>query len=306
MDRTRELFLDMLAAERDAAAHTIAAYRRDLTALEGFVKKRGASLAQASEDDLRAYLEHLTGRSVATSTAARHLSSIRHFYRFLRREDLRPDNPAEHLEHPKAARRLPKSLSQAQVSALFEAVYALPETSPKARHDRARAICLMELLYAAGLRVSELVGLPRAAIDRKTEILRIRGKGDRERLVPLNAPARAALVEWTALRDADEAARDTPHLFPARGARGHLTRQRFAQILERLAEAAGLPRVSPHMLRHAFATHLVERGADLRSVQQMLGHADISTTQIYTHVAGDRKAALVDAAHPLARRERRN
>lgn len=296
MHRLIDRFLDMMAAERGAAAHTQAAYRRDLEGAEGFLQKRGCDLQQAGEADLQAYMTHLNKRGMAAATAARHLSSLRHFYKFLLLEELRSDNPAARLVRPKSQRPLPKHLSRQETEALIAAAYALPQSSEKEAADRMRAICLIEVLYAAGLRVSELVSLPRGALD--GPLLIIRGKGGRDRLVPLSEKARQAIADWLAYCPPQAA-----FLFPARSKAGHLTRQRFTQILDRLAQAAGLPagRVSPHVVRHAFATHLVEGGADLRAVQHMLGHADISTTQIYTHVLDERKKQLVAENHPLAK-----
>ena len=298
--RLIDLFLDMMAAERGASDNTRAAYGRDLVSLAGFLTARGAELATAQEADLQAYMGHLNKSGMAAATAARQLSCLKHFYKFLLQEECRDDDPAHGLARPKSRRPLPKHLSLDETERLIEAAYALPQDTAKQISDRLRAICLVEVLYAAGLRVSELVGLPRAALDGPALI--IRGKGGRERLVPLSEAARQAIADWLA-HDPQEAA----FLFPASSKSGHMTRQRFSQILADLAVAAGLPasRVSPHVVRHAFATHLVERGADLRAVQQMLGHADISTTQIYTHVLDERKRQLVADNHPLSKQESR-
>lgn len=298
-----DLFLDMMAAERGAGANTLAAYRRDLQSLTEFLARQNIDLAAADADALDAYMSDLNKRGMAASTAARHLSSIKRFYKFLHAEGLRGDNPADKIRRPKAVRPLPKLLSMAETEALIAAAYALPQNSDKQTDDRLRAICLIEVLYASGLRVSELVGLPCTALARagaEQRVLMVRGKGGKERMVPLSGPAIEALNAWRA-RLPDEAV----FLFPAGGKNGHLSRQRFSQILEQLAIHAGLPpaRVSPHVVRHAFATHLVENGADLRAVQHMLGHADISTTQIYTHVLEERKKALLNESHPLAQQE---
>ena len=292
-----DLFLDMMAAERGASAHTLAAYRRDLENLAGFLSKRKSHLGKANSNDLDAYMGDLNARGMAAATAARHLSSIKHFYKFLQAEALRKDNPADKLRRPKAQRPLPKLLSVAETEALIAAAYALPQKSDKQAHDRLRAICLIEVLYATGLRVSELVSLPARAAQGDARVLMVRGKGGRERMVPLSEPAKQALTNWRAVLD-DRAS----YLFPAGSKVGHLSRQRFTQILEHLAVQCGLSarRVSPHVVRHAFATHLVENGADLRAVQHMLGHADISTTQIYTHVLEERKKKLLVESHPLA------
>lgn len=296
-DNRLETFLDMMAAERGASAHTLAAYQRDLKSLADFLNRRNRALDTAMADDLDAYMSDLNRRGMAASTAARHLSSLRHFYKFLQGEAVRDDNPTDKLRRPKAHRPLPKLLSVAETEALIEAAYALPQKSDKQIYDRARAICLIEVLYATGLRVSELVGLPRRAAEGDGRVLMVRGKGGRERMVPLSETAKAALMTW---RDMVDGKAD--FLFPARSKAGHLSRQRFTQILEKLAMGAGLSprRISPHVVRHAFATHLVENGADLRAVQHMLGHADISTTQIYTHVLEERKKRLLLDAHPLS------
>jgi integrase/recombinase XerD len=256
----------------------------------------------AEEEDLRAYLGALNKRALAASTVARHLSAIRRFFTFLQTDALREDNPAENLARPQTQRPLPKILSIDETQRLIDAAYGLGEASPAEKLAKARAVCLIEILYATGLRVSELMGLPRMACDTDMAALIVQGKGGRERLVPLSEPARQAVRAWLVVRDAQPGAPNSPFMFPASGRLGHLTRQRFTQILHLLAARAGLEkrRISPHVLRHAFATHLVENGADLRAVQQMLGHADISTTQIYTHVMDERKRRLVEAGHPLA------
>lgn len=296
-NRLVALFIDMLAAERGAAINTQAAYQRDLGSLAVFLQGRKTDLSAAAADDLRAYLAELDARGLAGSSVARQVSVLKRFYKFLLLEKFRPDNPAEGLARPKAQRPLPKLLSPEETQRLIDAAYHLPQASDKQVADRLRAICLIEVLYAAGLRVSELVSLPRAVLDGPFMV--VRGKGGRERMVPLSEAAQRAMADWLAYKGKDS----SPFLFPAGGKSGHLTRQRFAQILETLAIKAGIApsRVSPHVVRHAFATHLVQGGADLRAVQHMLGHADISTTQIYTHVLDERKRQLVEDAHPLAR-----
>lgn len=305
-------FLDMLVAERGASANTVAAYGRDLEDLSAFLAaKRGRPIDQASGDDLRAYLERSkTGQGVAARTLARRLSAIRQFFAFVLSEGVRQDDPATALDGPKIGRALPKVLTENDVDALLAAASRTAE-DPDRRPEGLRLVALLEVLYATGLRVSELVGLPLAAIARDGRVLMVRGKGNKERLVPLSDPARAALADYLGVRDhflvVGREAGQAAYMFPSRTAlAGHLTRQRFAQLLKALAIEAGLDpaRVSPHVLRHAFATHLLNHGADLRSVQKMLGHADISTTQIYTHVQGERLAALVEAHHPLAKRDR--
>ena len=306
MDRDIDLFLDMMAAEKGAANHTLSAYRRDLEGLQKFLEKRASAMRGAGEEDLRAYLGELNKRALATSTVARHLSAIRRFFTFLQTDAIREDNPAENLSRPQTQRPLPRILSIYETQRLIDAAYGLPESSVSEKLVKARAVCLIEILYATGLRVSELMSLPRMACDSDMAVLIVQGKGGRERLVPLSEPARQAVRAWTAMRDAQPKAANSSFMFPAGGRLGHLTRQRFTQILHLLAARAGLEkhRISPHVLRHAFATHLVENGADLRAVQQMLGHADISTTQIYTHVMDERKRRLVEAGHPLAAQEK--
>lgn len=297
-DLNLNLFLDMMAVERGASSNTLAAYSRDLRQVTAFLAKKGESLSGASAKNLQAYMVALNKRDMAASTAARHLSSQRRFFKFLQAEGLREDDPSAGLKRPRLQRPLPKLLSLDETERLIAAAHDLPQDSDKQVHDRLRAICLIEVLYATGLRVSELVSLPRRAAPGDRRLVMVRGKGGRERLVPLSEPAMNALADWRVHVPEGEA-----FLFPARGKNGHLTRQRFSQILQNLAIAAGLSpaSISPHVLRHAFATHLVEHGADLRAVQHMLGHADISTTQIYTHILQERKKALLTEVHPLAR-----
>ncbi len=291
----REAFLEMLAAERGASRLTLAAYGNDLADCARFLK--GAALEDASSDDLRRYLAALARRRLKPRTVARRLSALRQFFRFLVLEGARRDDPTSVLDAPRLGRPLPKILAEREVNALLATAREWP--GPEGQRVRAMA----ELLYGAGLRVSELVAMPLAAARRDPRFLIVRGKGDKERLVPLGAPARAALHDYLAVRGkflAEGAA--SPYLFPSRGA--HLTRRRAGQIVKELALRAGLDpaRLSPHVLRHAFASHLLDHGADLRSVQAMLGHADIATTQIYTHVEAARLERLVNAHHPLARK----
>jgi integrase/recombinase XerD len=295
-----EAFLEMLSAERGAARNTLEAYARDLMDFAGFVARRGQKIAAARAEDLRAYLSSLDQAGLAASTAARRLSSLRQFHKFLYTEGVRADDPCIGLDGPRTRRPLPRMLSEEEVSRLLLAAREGDE-SPKGKRLRA----LLEVLYATGVRVSELVGLPIAAVLRDPDCLLVKGKGGRERMVPLGDAAARALDEYRHVRDLFlpgkvQAAR---YLFPSRGREGHLTRHRFAQMLKQLAEKAGLDpgKLSPHTLRHAFASHLLAHGADLRAVQQMLGHADISTTQIYTHVQEARLKALVQQHHPLAR-----
>ena len=292
----------MLAAERGASKNTEAAYRADLKNLEAFLARRKQKPVTANADALRAYLKSLDYLGMTPRTVARRLSVMRQFFRFLLAERRREDDPASTLDSPRLGRSLPKVLSRVEVDRLIEAAQT------KGGEDGGRMETLLEILYGTGLRVSELVTLPLAAAERDPTMLVVRGKGDKDRLVPLSDPARAAIAKWLHVRAAtlaeDERSR---YLFPSRGRTGHLTRQRFAQLLKESALAAGIDpaRVSPHVLRHAFASHLLEAGADLRSVQLMLGHADIATTQIYTHVIPEKLRSLVEDKHPLARRRRR-
>jgi integrase/recombinase XerD len=299
LSRHLEAFLEMLAAERGAAPLTLGAYRHDLGDFSGFLAARAVDLAGADEAALHAYLASPAVAALAPRSLARRISAIRQFYKFLLSDGVRQDDPTSGLDTPRLGRPLPKFLSETEVAALLTAV----GTPPGA--EMVRLACLLELLYATGLRVSELVSLPLAAAQRNPRFLLVRGKGGRERVVPLGEPGRQALARYLDRRgDFLPNRRTSPWLFPSRSASGHLTRQRCGQLLKTLAAGAGLDpgRLSPHVLRHAFASHLLDRGADLRSVQQMLGHADIATTQIYTHVLGDRLRRLVETAHPLARR----
>ncbi|MDJ0947944.1 MAG: site-specific tyrosine recombinase XerD [Alphaproteobacteria bacterium] len=290
-------FFEMLAAERGASGNTMAAYAQDIDDYQGFLRVRSESVLGAGESTLRAYLSVLKENGLAARTVARRLSALRQLHRFLVSEGYRRDDPTVPLASPRLGRPLPKVLSEEEVDMLLAAARA--RRGPEGR----RLLALVEMLYAAGLRVSELVGLPLSAVSRDRRFLTVRGKGDKERMVPMSEPASAALLAYLEIRGHFlTAGRPAPWLFPSRAASGHLTRHRFAQLLKQLAIDAGLApeRVSPHVLRHAFASHLLNRGADLRSVQQMLGHADISTTQIYTHVLDERLKALVRSHHPLA------
>ena len=290
-----EAFLEMLVAERGRALLTIEAYRRDLADFTGFLARRGGAAATADSDAIRDYLSDLAAR-MTPATSARRLSALRGFHRFLIAEGVRPDDPTAAIDSPRTTRPLPKLLSEHEVDALLEA--ARTTDDPKGL----RLAALVELIYATGLRVSELVGLPLAAVRGDPRFIVVRGKGAKERLVPVGDAARAAVAAYLEVHDRF-APGDTASkwLFPSRGASGHLTRRRFAQMLDRLAGAAGIEsrRVSPHVLRHAFASHLLAHDADLRSVQKMLGHADIATTQIYTHVLETRLKTLVRDHHPL-------
>ncbi|WP_299398593.1 site-specific tyrosine recombinase XerD [Pelagibius sp.] len=300
-----EPFLEMLAAERGAAANTLEAYRRDLESFAAFLQQRRKRPETAEAGDLRAFLSQLAKAGMAPRTAARRLSALRQFYRFLLSEGLREDDPSAAVDSPRQGRSLPKVLSEAEVDALLAAAQRRQDA------EGLRLAALVELLYATGLRVSELVGLRLAATQRDQRLLIVRGKGNKERMVPLSDAARRSLAAYLEVRDrfltttgkGEKARRaDSPWLFPSRGASGHITRHRVGQLLKDLAHAAQLDaaKVSPHVLRHAFASHLLDHGADLRSLQKMLGHADISTTQIYTHVLNERLKALVQTHHPLA------
>jgi integrase/recombinase XerD len=303
--RRVEAFLEMLMAERGAARLTLAAYRNDLADLAGFVAARGQALDTADPAALHDYLAAAATRRLAPRTVARRLSAMRQFYRFLLSEGARADDPTAGLDAPRLGRPLPKILGEADVERLIAAAAAWPG------EEGVRLRCLLELLYATGLRVSELITLPLAAAQRDPRFVLVRGKGGKERLVPLSTPARQALAGYLACRAAFLPRGKPPGnkgarwLFPSRGEAGYLTRQRCGQLLKELAAAAGLDpaRLSPHVMRHAFASHLLDHGADLRSVQQMLGHADIATTQIYTHVQSERLRRLVETAHPLAQRK---
>jgi integrase/recombinase XerD len=298
-----EAFLEMMSAERGASTHTLDAYRRDLLDFRAFLHPRRAALHIARADDVRDYLASLSQAGLSTATQARRLSSIRQFSRYCLDEDIRMDDPTSIIEAPRRGRSLPKIVTEAQARNLIDAAASMEGA------EAVRLLCIIELLYASGLRVSELVTLPLGAVTGERRMLLVRGKGGKERLVPLGEPARLAIQSYLAVR-----ARFLPpleraqrFLFPSRGVEGHLTRRRVAQLMKDLAVRAGVDpaRLSPHVLRHAFASHLVANGADLRSVQQLLGHADIATTQIYTHVQDERLRRLVAEKHPLAARRSR-
>ena len=298
------LFLDMLAAERGAAANTLAAYRRDLEHYAAALRAAQISIQAAATNDLRGYLAALEAQGLKATTAARRLSAIRQLHRFLYAEGLRGDDPAAVLTGPKRGLTLPKVLSIAEVDRLLRAARERaddPAAPAQQRLRAARLACLLEVVYATGLRVSELVALPLSAARRDARMLYVRGKGNKERLVPLNEAAKRAMADYLALLG-KTSAKPSKWLFPSFGDSGHLTRQHFARELKQLAGLAGLApiAVSPHVLRHAFASHLLHNGADLRVVQTLLGHADISTTQIYTHVLEERLRSLVRDLHPLA------
>ncbi len=300
-------FLEALAAEAGVAANTIAAYGRDLNDFAGYLEAQSLDVSTLGRAEIETYLVRLDAEGLAKSTRARRLSALRQFFRFAYDEGWRPDNPALQISGPGKPQRLPKTLSIDEVEALLEA----GREQGRNQAEQIRNRCLMELLYATGMRVSELVGLPVAAARGNPAMLMVRGKGSKERMVPLSSPAREALAAWLTCRDsAEEAARiarkapPSRFLFPSSGKEGHLTRQGFHALLKDIALAAGLSpaRVTPHVLRHAFATHLLQGGADLRVIQTLLGHADLSTTEIYTHVLDERLKELVLSHHPLAQK----
>lgn len=304
------LFLDMLAAEQGAGENTLDAYRRDLTDFSEFLSGTGQSFTGAGTDALRDYLADLDTRGFKSSSVARRLSAMRHLFRFMLNERIRSDDPAAILSGPKRGRGLPKVLSIGDVDRMLTRAKELTAAEGASPQQRVRALrlhCLLEVLYATGLRVSELVALPLSASRRDARMIVVRGKGNKERLVPLNEPSRQAMADYLAAMEVmkpekKKNAAPSKWLFPSFGESGHLTRQHFARDLKELAAASGLaPRlVSPHVLRHAFASHLLHNGADLRIVQTLLGHTDISTTQIYTHVVEERLKSLVRDLHPLA------
>jgi len=300
-----EAFLDMMSAERGASINTMSAYRRDLLDFSGHRAAKSGNAKTATRDDIKAYLAVMSKSGAAGSTQARRLSALRQFFAFLYADGMRKDDPTDAIDAPRRERPLPKILSRKDMEALIEAARRQSEKSS----EGLRLLCMVEMLYASGLRVSELVTLPLAASRNREGFLLVKGKGQKERLVPLNDHARGAIKAWLEVRDeflpaGIRRAHAERFLFPSRGAEGHITRRRMGQMLKDLARTANLDpdKLSPHVLRHAFATHLVEGGADLRSVQTMLGHADIATTQIYTHVAKDRLTQVVEDAHPLSRR----
>ncbi len=309
-----ESFLDMLTAERGAALNTRQAYWRDLADVTQYLRaERSTDLDKASTEDLKAYIEDLTNKihtkgqnkaQIAVRTVARRLSAMRQYYRYLVSENTRSEDPTTTIDSPKQGRTLPKTLSETEVAQLIKTA------GESGSAESTRLVCLLEMLYATGLRVSELVGLQMSSIGENTEFIMVAGKGGRERMIPLSDPAQKAIKSYLDLREQfignENRALQEAAFFPSKTSEsGHLTRQRFAQLLKDLARDAKVDegRVSPHILRHAFATHLLQRGADLRSVQKMLGHADIATTQIYTHIINEDLKETVDEKHPLAKKE---
>ena len=295
-----EAFLEMMSVERAAAKNTLTAYGRDLTDAAGFLARRGKDLSDAPTEDIEAYFSDLGARGMSPATAARRRAAVRQVYRFVLTEGWRADDPSRRVEAPRQGRSLPKVLARDEVDGLIAAAAARDGA------QGLRLACMVELAYASGLRISELTGLTLAALARDPAYLIVRGKGGKERLAPLNDAARTAVKAYLEVRPTfvPKGDKTNPWLFPSRGKGGRLTPRRFAQMLDEAAVAAGIDpaRVSPHVLRHAFATHLLEGGADLRVVQTLLGHAEIGTTQIYTHVAGDRLAEVMAAKHPLSRK----
>jgi tyrosine recombinase XerD len=303
-----EAFLEMMSAERGAAANTLAAYERDLTDLREFLASRKAGIGTVGSSELSAYIADLAKRGFEPTSQARRLSSMRQFFKFLYAEGLRGDDPTSILDAPKKQRPLPKTLSVDEVERLLALANEEAAEAGKDRLQKLRLLALLELLYATGMRVSELVALPASVLSQQEGFLLIRGKGNKERLVPLSRPATQALAAYgRALAEETGQGKESPWLFPAASKEGYLPRQVFARELKELAARAGLPSatVSPHVLRHAFASHLLQNGADLRVVQELLGHSDISTTQIYTHVLEERLRQVVQTYHPLAKQAKK-
>ncbi len=292
-----DAFLEMLLAVRNAATNTISSYRRDLTSLNTFLAKKNIPLMNADHQHIKSYFAHLHRQKLNSNTIARHISAVRQFYKFLLAEGKIMENPTRYLHHPKAKKDLPKTLSHKQIDLLFDAAYKEEENA-----HSLRLIAMLEVIYATGLRVSELVSLPRHPYNGERAEMIIRGKGSKERLILLTPKAQQALQNWITYRDTQTKYKNSSYLFPGQRLGSHISRQRFFQMIKALAGEAGIAPhlISPHTLRHAFATHLLEGGANLIFVQKLLGHSDISTTQIYTHIMEDRKKSLLEQAHPLA------
>jgi integrase/recombinase XerD len=305
---TLETFLEAFMAEKGAAPNTIQSYRKDLEDFLAFLEKKSLSLLSLTLPDLQAYLSSLMARGLTSSTRARKVSSLKQFYKFLLTENIIKENPTAFLDAPKKEKNLPKVLEEGEISLL------LKTAADNESEEGIRLYCLLEILYATGLRVSELVSLPlktAEALDLKEECVTmlVKGKGSKERLVLLSKAALMALSRYLKVRSFfEDEKKQSPWLFPSRSEKGHLTRQRFAQLLKELALNAGLPfaRISPHVIRHAFATHLLDHGADLLSIQKLLGHSDISTTEIYTHVAAQKLKGIVFEHHPLSKESKTN
>lgn len=304
-----EAFLEMMIAERGAADNTIESYQRDLTEVSNFLSERRTSLNKATSDDIKAYLKQMSDEGYAASSQSRHLSSMKQFYRFLHDEGILDDDPTGIIDAPKSGLKLPKTLSEDEVGQLLDLAEAAAKSAKgdKDLISKTRFRALLELLYATGMRVSELVALPIGVLKREEPFLIIKGKGNKERLVPISQAAKSALADYLAAMEVYQAKQknpeETPFLFPANSKTGYLARQVFARELKSIAAQAQIDveKVSPHVLRHAFASHLLSNGADLRAVQELLGHSDISTTQIYTHVLDERLKKLVNEHHPLAK-----
>ena len=300
-----DAFVEVAHAERSAALNTCAAYRRDLEGFSKFLSKRNLGFASVGKPDIESYLSELAGAGIAATSRARKLSAIRQMYRFAFEEGWRQDMPAQDVSHPKLPKSLPGTLSLDEVDAMLSAARSHGRTPSEA----SRNACILEMLYATGMRVSELVELPAASVRGNPQVMVVKGKGGKERMVPLSAPARAAISEWLAARDEgeqDKRKKGKPlskHLFPSARGAGHLTRVRAYTLIKEIAASAGVPpeKVTPHKFRHAVATHLLANGADLISIQTLLGHADVSTTEIYTHVVDERLKSLVLENHPLAK-----
>ncbi|WP_068310562.1 site-specific tyrosine recombinase XerD [Polycladidibacter hongkongensis] len=300
-----DAFFEMLSVERDSAFNTLESYRADLEDFDSFLSACGVSILEAQTSDIRAYLQDIVERDFAASSQARRLSALRQFYQFLYAEGRRGDDPTRTVASPKKRAALPNVLSEDEVDALLKIAEDESKNQQESDAKQLRSLrlyTLLEVLYATGLRVSELVSLPASAALRDSRLLTVRGKGNKERAVPLSERAQGAMQRYVQLRATIGNYKDSVWLFPSHGESGHLTRQAFARDLKDLAERAKLDRkkVSPHVLRHAFASHLLHHGADLRVLQQVLGHADISTTQIYTHVLDERLQQIVEQHHPLA------
>ena len=298
--KTVEQFLEMLIAERGASSNTCTSYLNDITNFDKFLSGAETTLEDATTDDIRRYLRHRSEVGANNPTISRNLSVLRQFFKFLQSENVRLDNPALNVDGPKVSRTLPKVISEDDVEALLKAAHKLQTA------EGIRLTCLLEIAYASGLRVTELVSLPTDALNLTSETLLISGKGGKERLVPLTSSAMNAIAAYERVRtDFLKGNNTSKFLFPSRSKQGYLTRRRLGQLLKELAIQAGLDPtiISPHILRHAFASHLLNRGADLRSLQKMLGHSDISTTQIYTHVQKERLHAVISSYHPMAKKD---